>query len=156
VKKQCLCAGVLLFAFTASSPAALPSGAFNFNGSLVVTQNTITWISNGGVCTLSNTDGPGGSAFITASGGVPVDASTSQWSMHGVTSDGQAWNGVWISHFLEPYQVVVNTFLGPAGSVANTYSAAASIVVVPEPALTALIGAGLIALSFGVRRPRKH
>ena len=119
MKKQCLYAGVLLLAFTASSRAALPSGAFHFNGSLVVTQNTITWISNGGVAAKA-TMGLTGSLPDSAVPRSPSSISTAR----------------------EP--------------VGMTFPAAAEIVVVPEPALTALIGAGLIALSFGVRRPRKH
>jgi hypothetical protein len=225
--------------FAINLPAAAIFGAFNFNGSVTVTQNTITWKSDGGVtdkatmgstglsgdfiglggtdltildldratapvgvtfsalpfisfdaapslgtldvtfialgafpstechnptptpgqvCTLSSADVPGGSPFMftnTASNGVDVDGSTAQFTMHGTTVDGSVWNGVWTSQFLESYQDVFATFFGPTGEVTNSYSAAARVSIVPEPDTTILLGAGLLAISFGVRRMRR-
>jgi hypothetical protein len=239
VRKTVLCTCIAV-AFATNLPAAAIFGAFNFNGSVTVTQNTITWKSDGGVtdkatmgstgltgsfallggttltildlnratepvgvtfaaqpfmsfdaapslgglnvnfialgsfpstqchnptpapgqvCTLSSADVPGGSPFMftnTASDGTHVDGSTAQFTMRGITSDGLSqWNGVWTAQFLESYQDVFATFFGPTGAVTNSYSAAAQVNVVPEPDSTILLGVGLMAISFGVRKFRR-
>jgi hypothetical protein len=245
VNKQIICATALLVTFAPALHAIAIAGAFNFNGSVTVTQNTVKWTSNsnvndqatigstgltgnfvgllgatitiddlnratepvgalfvpqafdafntaptfpgllidfialgsfpstdchnatriaGQVCTLSSVDVPGGSPFMftnTASDGVHVDGSTATFSFRGVTSDGlETWNGVFTAQFLESFQDVVNTFLGPSGTVTSTYSAAVMVTPnvgsgTPEPDVTILLGCGLTVIALAARRSRK-
>jgi hypothetical protein len=113
----------------------------------------------GQTCTPSSAEVPGGSPLMftnTASNGTNVDGSSVSFSARGVTEDGLAqWSGVWTAQFNEPYQDVLTTFSGPAGAVANTYSASIVVTANPEPDTTILLGAGLMAISLGVRKLRR-
>jgi len=116
----------------------------------------------GQTCTLTSTTTPaepGGSPFTflnTLSGGTSCCNSSAAWDISGVTSDGQStWDAVFTSEFTTPFQTVLGDFVS-TGSVSDSFPGAMTVTIqaVPEAGTVKLLGAGLIALSLGLRRKK--
>jgi hypothetical protein len=108
----------------------------------------------GQTCTPAN---PGGSPFtFTNDAGNTSDA---KFVLAGLSSDGlSSWSGIFTAQFNAPFQTVLQNAFGPngTGSVTNSYSATATVVVtsVPEPSTYAFIflGLGTVAAFRKLRR----
>jgi hypothetical protein len=103
---------------------------------------------------------PGGSPFNFVNNPPPAPLgpqATATFAFQGVTSDGlENWIGNFTSQFTVPYQTVLSQ-LGTTGSVTNTFSASftlSPVPPVPEAGTMSLLGLGLVAFSYKLRRRR--